>query len=100
MDEEKSIVMKIMKFGRSSSKTKDSDAKPIIGRNISLRDDLRTPSTIEKEYRIVSKLPQLRNVFVGRDSLLKEIAEHFDAGKRILFLEGVGGIGKSELAKQ
>jgi len=92
--------MKIMKFGRSSSKTKDSDTKPINGRNISLRDDLRTPSTKEKKYRIVSKLPQLRNVFVGRDSLLKEISEHFDAGKRILFLEGVGGIGKSELAKQ
>lgn len=52
------------------------------------------------EYKIVSKIPQPREIFVGRDDLLNEIEAFFKKGKRILFLEGIGGIGKSELAKQ
>ena len=51
-------------------------------------------------YRLVSQLPQAREVFDGRDHLIEEIRQHFDEGKRALFLEGIGGIGKSELAKQ
>lgn len=52
------------------------------------------------QYRLVSKMPQTRSVFTGRDNLLQEIQSAFSSGNRILFLEGIGGIGKSELAKQ
>lgn len=54
----------------------------------------------EVKYRLVSNLPQARLIFAGRDSLLDELKSYFQAGERILYLEGVGGIGKSELAKQ
>lgn len=51
-------------------------------------------------YRLVSQLPQAREVFDGRDYLIEQIHQVFEEGKRALFLEGTGGIGKSELAKQ
>lgn len=54
----------------------------------------------KSEYRLQSDIPQARLVFDGRDDLLEEISSHFEGGDRILFLEGVGGIGKSEVAKQ
>lgn len=59
------------------------------------------PSSITKnQYSIISKIPQERDIFLGREILLKDICEFFESGKRVLFLEGIGGIGKSELAKQ
>ena len=57
-----------------------------------------TPSS--PSYRLLSRLPQAREVFDGRDSVIEQIAKSFESGKRVLFLEGIGGIGKSELAKQ
>lgn len=53
-----------------------------------------------KTYRLVSRVPQARNVFHGREELLARIGQCFDSGKNMVFLEGIGGIGKSELAKQ
>lgn len=50
--------------------------------------------------RLISKMPQTRDVFYGRDDLIEEIHDAFSEGKRALFLEGIGGIGKSELAKR
>jgi len=60
------------------------------------------PDTKEttKTYRLVSKIPQARDVFHGREELLTQIGNVFDSGKTAVFLEGIGGIGKSELAKQ
>lgn len=52
------------------------------------------------EYRLVARLPQARDVFRGRQELLEKIGQVFSQGKRAVFLEGIGGIGKSELAKQ
>lgn len=49
---------------------------------------------------IVSNLPQPGRVFAGRDNLLKQIEQNFQSGERVVFLEGIGGIGKSELAVQ
>ena len=51
------------------------------------------------DYCLQSNLPQARLIFDGRDGLLEEIRAHFQSGERVLYLEGVGGIGKSELAK-
>ena len=52
------------------------------------------------EYKLVAKLPQPRDIFHGREELLDKIGQVFAQGKRTVFLEGIGGIGKSELAKQ
>ena len=41
-----------------------------------------------------------KNVFCGREKELAQIKEIFDSGERILFLQGIGGIGKTEIAKQ
>lgn len=54
----------------------------------------------QARYRLISRIPQVRDVFEGRDELIDEIGRRFAKGNRLLFLEGIGGIGKSELAKQ
>lgn len=60
----------------------------------------QSPKAAAKEYRLLARMPQAREVFQGREELLEKIHQHFAAGNRCLFLEGMGGIGKSELAKQ
>ncbi len=50
--------------------------------------------------KIENRLPQTRDIFHGREEMLGQIGASFASGKRVLFLEGIGGIGKSELAKQ
>ncbi len=52
------------------------------------------------EQKIISKVPQVRDVFYGRDTIISEIKRMFSSGNRVIFLEGIGGIGKSEIAKQ
>lgn len=41
-----------------------------------------------------------KNIFCGREEELAKIKEIFDSGERVLFLQGIGGIGKTEIAKQ
>lgn len=41
-----------------------------------------------------------RPVFKGRDKLIFQMYKHFQNKKHFLFLQGTGGIGKSELAKR
>lgn len=51
-----------------------------------------------KEPYLKSSLPSVQNFFVGRDDEIEEIHEKLNENN-ILFLKGIGGIGKSELAK-
>ena len=51
-----------------------------------------------KEPYLKSSLPAVQNFFVGREDEIEEIHEKFSKNN-ILFLKGMGGIGKSELAK-
>lgn len=60
----------------------------------------QAPAASQPQYRLLEKIPQAREVFVGREALMEAIGAAFAAKNRILFLEGIGGIGKSELAKQ
>ena len=41
-----------------------------------------------------------KKIFYGRENTLQEIKDKFDSGERIIFLQGIGGIGKTEIAKQ
>lgn len=52
-----------------------------------------------KEYRFISNIPIARDVFHGRGPIIEEIEKRFSDGVRVIFLEGIGGIGKSEIAK-
>ena len=51
-----------------------------------------------KEPYLKSSLPAMQDFFVGRDGEIQEIHRMLNEN-RILFLNGIGGIGKSELAK-
>lgn len=41
-----------------------------------------------------------KKVFLGRDDALKELRDGFLSGERVQFLYGIGGIGKTQIAKQ
>ena len=60
-------------------------------------DSLKSVGTFKLEST-PSVLP--KTVFCGREEELARIKASFDGGERILFLQGIGGIGKTELAKQ
>ncbi len=49
-------------------------------------------------YTLVQNIPPVKDIFIGRDDLLLAIDDKLSAN-RILFLEGIGAIGKTELAK-
>ncbi len=75
----------------------DNVLTQINAENRKERNDNEVPKT---QYTLSSKIPQPREWFVGREPVLDEIKSFFEQGNRVLFLEGVGGIGKSEIAKQ
>lgn len=54
----------------------------------------------ELKLKLTGRMPQTRAVFEGRQGLIEKIHNTFLSGKTAIFLEGIGGIGKSELAKQ
>ncbi len=60
--------------------------------------DQMIPLANPHEPRIVSSLPSLQSFFVGRDSEIEEIHNRL-AENDLLFVSGMGGIGKSELVK-
>ena len=51
-------------------------------------------------YKLVSSKIQASANFCGREDILTSIHEKFSSDERIVFLKGMGGIGKSEIAKQ
>ena len=68
-----------------------------------LSEDLGVSSStndLSGTFRLISKLPQPRQHFTGRNDKIDEIHKNFSNGNHVVFLEGIGGIGKSELAKQ
>lgn len=48
---------------------------------------------------LISTCPAPVNIFVGREKELCRIHDAFASGNRLVFLTGMGGIGKTELAK-
>ncbi|MBQ9746459.1 MAG: toll/interleukin-1 receptor domain-containing protein, partial [Clostridia bacterium] len=72
-----------MILGKSFSKNEGGDSAANNAEKL-----VSTPSVIPK------------NIFCGRDGVLAEIDEKFEQGERALFLCGIGGIGKTQIAKQ
>lgn len=54
----------------------------------------------QKTVHLVSHTKPCRPVFMGRDTVIDDIHKHFTSGNHFVFLKGMGGIGKSECAKQ
>lgn len=65
---------------------------------IALLDEI-IPLANPKEPFLVSTLPAPKEFFIGRDTEIEEIHTRLQQNP-VLFLHGIGGIGKSELAKQ
>lgn len=58
-------------------------------------------STENGAYRLVSSPSLIASpFFCGRDAYLERIHDLFSGGGRVVFLYGIGGIGKTEIAKQ
>ncbi|MBP3371300.1 MAG: toll/interleukin-1 receptor domain-containing protein [Clostridia bacterium] len=41
-----------------------------------------------------------KSIFCGRDDVLEELHAKFLGGERVVFVQGIGGIGKTQIAKQ
>ncbi len=57
----------------------------------------------KKSVRLMPHEKACRSVFMGRDEVIEELHEYFstaDTENKFVFLKGMGGIGKSECAKQ
>lgn len=62
-----------------------------------MKEILRLPYTSDTVERITSRSGC--KFFVGRENKFEEIKRHFDNGRKTIVLTGLGGIGKTELAK-
>ncbi len=59
----------------------------------------KTETEILNNRQLINYIPQPKNTFLGREKEIKEISEQLKK-RNVLFLCGVGGIGKSELVKE
>ena len=82
----------------------DAVTPPMEQRILELRDKIRNLTGEDKSFRnharlqVVTKTVMPRPFFVGREEELTKIHQHLEQ-EHILFLQGMGGIGKSEIAK-
>lgn len=60
---------------------------------------IETKNFLVSDFLLDCHFPSVNRVFFGRDKELEDIHELLGR-KKFVFLEGIGGIGKSELAKQ
>ncbi len=65
-----------------------------------LRQQQKAAPVAEQPMRIRSSVVPCSTIFYGRDGLLEQIHRTFQAGEHTVFLRGMGGIGKSEIARQ
>ncbi|MCM1223709.1 MAG: hypothetical protein NC548_55590 [Lachnospiraceae bacterium] len=54
----------------------------------------------DSRVKLLTNIKPCRSVFKGRDGLILQMYDHFQMRNNFLFLQGIGGIGKSECAKQ
>lgn len=60
----------------------------------------QTAPSRKKETGLKSTPISFSDIFYGRDALIRTIHETFQSGHDTIFLKGMAGIGKTELAKQ
>lgn len=101
---------------------KDERYQPDLFRELTVFFHKTVTSSISHRYKdmdeVISALEQLISLsdiesaflfyqfsynsacFFGRESEINQISEIFNSGQQVLFLSGIGGIGKTELAKR
>ncbi len=57
-----------------------------------------TPKTIILEEHLLTSKPPINPDFVGREEELKEIKDNLESNNLIYIVNGIGGVGKSELS--
>ncbi len=57
-------------------------------------------SIVSKDTLVSTPSVIPKTIFCGRDKILEDISAKFSEGERVIFLQGIGGIGKTEIAKQ
>lgn len=57
-------------------------------------------SDLSANIKLLTNIKPCRSVFKGRDGLILQMYDHLQMKNHFLFLQGIGGIGKSECAKQ
>lgn len=69
-----------------------------LGRSFQSEQGTTVFSSAEQLMSTPSVIP--KNIFYGREEVLEEIHTNFAEGERVQFLRGIGGIGKTQIAKQ
>ena len=60
-----------------------------------------SPAAVSDKYRLISSPTVITDpYFCGREEYLKKIHGMFSEGKRVIFLYGIDGIGKTEIARE
>lgn len=74
-------------------------SRKFIARDTKNEEAPRKKQFLISDYLIDYHFPSVNKIFIGRDRDFVQIHEHLKA-ESCLFIEGIGGIGKSELVKQ
>ena len=79
---------RVNELARTIKKVLIDETKNICADNSGCQRLISTPNVLPKM------------VFCGRDDVLSDIHTKYQEGERVLFLHGIGGIGKTQIAKQ
>lgn len=69
-----------------------------LGRSFESIEGLPTFTNAEQLMSTPTVIP--KSIFYGREDVLEKIHTNFTNGERVQFLHGIGGIGKTQIAKQ
>ena len=78
---------------------KIKEIKKKVESNI-IKKDIGIPIDRHLEKRLLTSNPPINPEFIGRVSELKKIKENLDSNNLIYIVNGIGGVGKSELSYQ
>lgn len=98
------ILSDLLRYHLAPCHWLDAVSPPLEKRISELIDRIRNLSEEDIVYlndrrrRLKDKIVLPRGLFIGREREIKEIAQHLSQD-HVLFLQGMGGIGKSEIAK-
>lgn len=80
-------------------RTESSDISECKNKNLDFIES-GTAFDLSDNVKLLTNMKPCRSVFQGRDGLILQMYDHFQMKNHFLFLQGIGGIGKSECAKQ
>lgn len=87
-------------YAKEGGETENGEGEREVVRDLRALNDRRQRAlpTDHPPYRLLEQIPAVTGQFIGRTRALEEIHRHLER-QNVLVLYGLGGIGKSELAK-